>query len=74
MNTIKKTLAIKLLIIAIIIGMLIVNYYTIYIDPAQKLCYNNNIVKEEKIIIEYDYKLIGALKLYEVIEKNNFKI
>ena len=29
---------------------------------------------DKKIIIEYDYKLIGALKLYEVIEKNNFKI
>ena len=50
MNTIKKTLAIKLLITTIIIGMLIVNYHIIYIDPIQKLCYNNNIVKEEKII------------------------
>jgi hypothetical protein len=29
---------------------------------------------DKKIILKYDYKLIGALKLYELIEKDKFKI
>lgn len=50
MNTIKKELALKILAVIFLIFAIQVNYYVLYIDETQKICYNDNMIKEKIIL------------------------